>query len=63
MRNVGPVDRLIRVVLGVAILAYFVLGTWSAWGFVGILLVATGLAGYCPLYSLLHITSRRPSTT
>lgn len=62
MKNVGPVDRLIRVVLGVAILGYFALGTWSAWAFLGLLLVATGLVGYCPLYSLLHITTRRPAT-
>lgn len=63
MKNVGPVDRVIRVILGVAILAYFAFGTWSAWGFLGILLVATGLVGYCPLYSLLHIRTSRPSTT
>ena len=63
MRNVGQTDRLFRIVIGIGILAYFILGTWSAWAFLGVLLLVTGLIGYCPLYSLLRInTNRRPLT-
>jgi hypothetical protein len=63
MKNVGQTDRLFRILIGVGILAYFVIGSWSAWAFLGVLLVVTGLIGYCPLYSVLRInTNRRPLT-
>lgn len=63
MKNVGQTDRLFRIVIGIGILAYFIVGTWSAWAFLGVLLLVTGLIGYCPLYSLLRInTNRRPLT-
>jgi hypothetical protein len=63
MKNVGQTDRLFRILIGVGILAASILGTWSAWGYLGVLLLATGLIGYCPLYSLLRInTNRRPLT-
>lgn len=63
MKNVGQTDRLFRVLIGVGILAFCILGTWSAWGYLGVLLLATGLIGYCPLYSVLRInTNRRPLT-
>ena len=56
--NVGTLDRALRIVLGLALLA---LGlsrdpeTWWAW--FGILPLATGLAGYCPLWELLHVST------
>ena len=63
MKNVGQTDRLFRILFGLGILAYFVIGTWSAWAYLGILLLVTGLIGYCPLYSVFRInTNRRPLT-
>lgn len=63
MKNVGRTDRLFRILIGIGILAYFLLGTWSAWGYLGLMLLATGLIGYCPLYALLRMsTNRRPLT-
>jgi hypothetical protein len=63
MKNVGQTDRLFRILIGVGILAYFLLGSWSAWGLLGVLLLATGLIGYCPLYSVFKInTNRKPLT-
>ncbi len=49
--NVGGIDRVLRIVAGLALLAvYFVQG--SMWGLIGIVPLATGLLGYCPAYSL-----------
>jgi hypothetical protein len=51
-RNVGTVDRAIRVVAGLALLSLiFILeGAARWWGLVGLLPLATGLVGWCALY-------------
>lgn len=47
--NVGYIDRVVRVVLGAAMLgAGYSFKTW--WGLVGLLPLLTGLAGFCPAY-------------
>lgn len=53
--NVGAVDRSIRVILGVTLLALIFVGPKSLWGLIGIVPLATALMGYCPAYSLLGI--------
>ena len=55
--NVGPLDRAIRVVAGLAILALTVTGPETLWGVAGLLPLITGVAGYCPLYSLLGFST------
>lgn len=55
-------DRRLRIVAGVVILALGVAyGSW--WGLVGLIPVATGLAGFCPLYALLGIDTCPTRTT
>jgi len=63
MKNVGQTDRLFRILIGLGILVFFLIGTWSAWAYLGVLLLATGLIGYCPLYSVFRVnTNRKPLT-
>ena len=52
-RNVGGVDRVLRVVLGVVLLSLVVVGPQTYWGLIGVVPLVTGLVGNCPLYSLL----------
>lgn len=54
--NVGTVDRLLRIILGliIAILGV-VLDSW--WGLIGIIPLATGLFSFCPMYYLLKIST------
>jgi len=60
--NEGPIDRVVRVAAGVALLAVALLGvvasplSWIA-GAIGLVLVATGETGFCPLYSLLGVST------
>ncbi len=54
-QNEGLVDRVVRVALGLALLAMVFVGPRTPWGWVGAILLATGLKGTCPLYSLLHL--------
>ena len=72
--NVGSVDRVIRVLIGLALLAYALptvysasagfmpgwsaLGSWSWLGWIGIVPLATGIFGTCPLYSALGFSTR-----
>ena len=59
--NEGRTDRILRVVVGLALLATVFVGPQTPWGYVGLLPLLTGLAGSCPAYSLLRISTRRAS--
>ncbi len=48
--NVGSVDRIIRIVAGLALIAATLLGFIGAWGWLGLVLVATGVFRFCPAY-------------
>ncbi|HQY27470.1 MAG TPA: DUF2892 domain-containing protein [Burkholderiaceae bacterium] len=50
--NVGGLDRAIRVVVGIALIALALTGTIGAWGWIGVVPLATGLLKTCPLYSI-----------
>ncbi len=48
--NEGIADRLIRVVLGLALLAIVFFGPQTPWGWLGLVPLLTGIVGYCPVY-------------
>ena len=55
-RNVGGTDKVIRIVIGLAIIvAGIVAKSW--WGVIGLLPLATGFCGWCGLYPLLNIST------
>ena len=54
-RNEGTIDRAIRVVLGLALLAIAFVGPKTPLGFLGVVPLLTGLVGSCPLYRLFGI--------
>ncbi len=54
--NVGPVDRLIRIIIGLAIAILGIVYD-SYWGLIGLIPIATGLFKWCPLYSLFSIST------
>lgn len=54
-RNEHALDRALRVALGVALLAIAFVGPKTPWGFLGVVPLATGLLGSCPLYTLFGI--------
>ncbi|GMV11325.1 MAG: hypothetical protein AMXMBFR55_30590 [Gemmatimonadota bacterium] len=59
-RNVGTLDRAIRVVVGIALLTFALAGertTW--WALIGIFPLGTGLTGICPLYRYLNVSTVR----
>ena len=56
-RNVGTIDRIIRIVLGIALIAGALMGYIGWWGWIGVVPLATGLMSSCLLYSLPGINT------
>jgi len=56
-RNEHGVERAIRVILGLGLLALVVSGPKTAWGLIGIIPLVTGLIGSCPLYTIFGIST------
>ena len=56
-RNEHTVDRVIRVVVGLALLSLVFVGPQTMWGLVGLVPLATGALGSCPLYTLFGFST------
>ena len=57
MKNIGTLDRTLRITLGVALLALVFVGPKTLWGLVGLVPLITGLARVCPAYSIAGVSS------
>jgi hypothetical protein len=55
MRNEGSMDRTIRILVGLGLLSLTVVGPESMLGLIGIVPLATGIVGFCPLYRVFGI--------
>lgn len=55
--NEGTIDRALRVIAGLVLIALAATGTVGLWGWIGIVPLATGLIGWCPAYTLLGINT------
>lgn len=59
--NVGGIDRMVRIVVGLVLMGLAATGTVGWWGWLGVLPLATGLLRFCPAYPLLGIsTCKKP---
>ncbi len=56
-KNVGGIDRILRVVVGLLLIALAATGTVGAWGYVGIVPIVTAAIGWCPAYLPFGFTS------
>jgi hypothetical protein len=54
-KNIGGIERIIRTVAGLGILSLAFIGPQTAWAYLGIIPLITGLTGYCPPYAMLGI--------
>jgi hypothetical protein len=65
-QNEGTIDRVIRTVLGLALLSLTVIGPHSWLGLIGIIPLLTGVVGFCPLYAAFGLRTcplaPRPTT-
>jgi Protein of unknown function (DUF2892) len=51
-QNVGGIDRILRIVAGLVLIGLAATGTVGWWGWLGIVLLATGAMGWCPPYAI-----------
>lgn len=56
-RNVGRTDQVVRVIIGLALLALVFVGPKTPLGYLGLIPLVTGLVGFCPLYALLGMST------
>ena len=57
--NVGNLDMIFRVGVGLVLVTLMALGVIGAWGAVGLVLIVTGATLWCPLYAALGVDTRR----
>jgi len=57
MKNVGGIDKYLRIAVGAFLIALVFVGPQSPWGWIGVVPLATGLLGFCPLYKLLGLNT------
>ena len=55
--NEHPIERVVRVLAGIALLCLAFFGPKTPWGYLGILPLLTGISGLCPLYSVLGVST------
>ena len=59
--NIGNVERVVRVVVGIGVLALAFVGPRTPWAYLGLLPILSGIVGWCPPYALLGISTARPA--
>jgi hypothetical protein len=57
MSNVGTVDRVIRILLGLALIGATLMGVIGPWGWLGVVPLATGIFRFCPAYRLFGVNT------
>jgi hypothetical protein len=55
--NIGKVERVVRILVGVGVLSLAFVGPRAPWAYLGILPLVSGLVGWCPPYALLGIST------
>ncbi|TAH45426.1 MAG: DUF2892 domain-containing protein [Betaproteobacteria bacterium] len=54
--NVGGIDKIVRILAGIALIAWALMGG-PVWAWIGVLPLATGLLGWCPAYTLFGMNT------
>lgn len=54
-KNISSIERWLRVIVGVILIALALMGTIGNWGYIGVVPLVTGLLSFCPIYRLLGL--------
>ncbi len=54
-KNVGTIDRIVRLIVGAVLIALVFVGPQTPWGWIGLIPIATALISWCPAYRLFGI--------
>ncbi len=61
--NVGGIDRVLRIVVGLALIAWVLFFGGPVWAWIGVLPLATGLMNFCPAYSIFGVNTCKTKPT
>ncbi len=61
--NVGGIDRILRIVVGLALIAWVLFFGGPVWAWIGVLPLATGLMNFCPAYSIFGVSTCKTKPT
>ena len=56
-KNVGGIDRILRIVVGLGLISLVFVGPQTQWGWIGVIPLLTALAGFCPAYRLIGMNT------
>jgi len=59
--NIGSIDRALRIVVGIVLIAMVFVGPQTPWGWIGVVPLLTALIGWCPAYSIFGFKTQRSS--
>ncbi len=59
MKNMGGVDKTLRIVVGLGLISLVFVGPQTPWGWVGVIPLMTGFLNYCPVYSLIGLNTTK----
>ena len=55
VKNLGSLDRILRVIIGLVLLSLVFVGPKTLWGLIGLVLIGTAVSSFCPAYRLFRI--------
>lgn len=55
--NLGSTDRILRILAGLVLIALAATGTIGVWGWIGIVLLLTGIFKFCPIYAMFGMST------
>lgn len=55
--NVGGIDRVLRAILGIVLIALVFVGPQTNWGWIGVIPLATAFLRFCPFYPLIGVNT------
>lgn len=58
--NVGGIDKVLRIAVGIVLIAMAYMNIVGVWGYIGVVPLLTGLIGWCPIYPILGIKTCKP---
>ncbi|MDQ6957951.1 MAG: DUF2892 domain-containing protein [Mariprofundaceae bacterium] len=61
--NVGTIDKVLRVIIGAALISLVFVGPQTPWGWIGVIPIVTALVSFCPLYAILGIKTCKVAQT
>ena len=56
-KNIGLIDRILRIVVGLVLIALVFVGPQTPWGWIGVIPLVTAILSWCPLYTLVGVNT------